>query len=240
MKTGNQLKTLALALALSGLCAWQAGAIVAYTTPSGLAGTQQGGSYTLADVFTTSSAISVDALGAFSPNGTFGGTVDVAIYAVTSLGGSVSGSLISPVVAFNGTYAPGTAFQSIAPVVLNGNSTYMVVANNYGVGGGAVNYNPAWDPANGPNPAHTGVNPLVAASGLTFSLNGYFGGNVPLGSTLSGLNQDDYWTSGGPHYGAGNFDFVPVPEAASFAIAGVALLGLVYVGRVYAQRTKLA
>ena len=38
-----------------------------------------------------------------------------------------------------------------------------------------------------------------------------------------------------PRYGAGNADFAPVPEAAGFALAGVGLLGLVYVGRCYRQ-----
>jgi hypothetical protein len=244
MKTLISVKKLALGLALGGLFAWQAGATVAYTTPPGLPGTQQDGPYTLADVFTPSSSIVVDALGAFTANGNFSGTVDVAIYAVTSLGGSVSGSLISPVAAFNGSYTPGTVFQSIAPVTLAANSTYMVVANNYGgVNGAAENYNPAWDPANGgiypSNPVHTGSNPLITANGLTFSQIGYYSGSGALGSTLN-LNGDTFWTAGGPHYGAGNFDFTPVPEAAGFALAGVALLGLVYAGRVYSQKLKLA
>jgi len=39
-------------------------------------------------------------------------------------------------------------------------------------------------------------------------------------------------------YGAGTF--APVPEAAGFALAGVGLLGLVYVGRCYRQKLQLA
>ena len=244
MKSLTSVKKLALVLAVGGLFAGQAGATLAYTTPTGLPGTQGDGPYTLGDVFTTSSAISVDALGAFTPSGGFSGTVDVAIYAVTISGNSlVSSSLISPVVTFSGSSAPGTVLQAITPFTLQANSTYMVVANNMGGSGASVDYNPAWDPANGgiynTHPASTGINPLIAAGGLTFSQLGFFSANGPLTASLS-LGVDNYWTAGGPHYGAGNFDFVPVPEAAGFALAGVALLGLVYVGRVYTQKLKLA
>lgn len=237
------MKKLALSVALTGMFVWQANAILAYTTPTGLAGTQQGGVYALGDVFTISSAITVDALGAFTPNGIFSSPIDVAIYSVTMNGNSIQGSaLVTPVVSFDGTYAPGTALQTIANTVL-GPGTYMVVANNYGVGGGAVDYNPAWDPANGAspgNPSDAGSNPLVAANGLTFSLTGYFTETGTLtGGFPTTFGADPFWTLGGPHYGAGNFDFVPVPEAAGFTMAGIALLGLVYVGRAYSQKLKL-
>jgi hypothetical protein len=154
-----------------------------------------------------------------------------------------SSALVTPVVSFDGSYAPGTALQSIANTVL-GPGTYMVVANNYGVGGGAVDYNPAWDPANGAtlgNPSNAGSNPLIAANGLTFSQVGFYSGTGPLtGGFPMTLGSDSFWTLGGAHYGAGNFDFVPVPEAAGFTMAGIAMLGLVYAGRVYSKRLKLA
>ena len=40
--------------------------------------------------------------------------------------------------------------------------------------------------------------------------------------------------------GQGTFTLTAVPEAGSFAVAGIALLGLVYVGRAYMQKLKLA
>jgi len=40
--------------------------------------------------------------------------------------------------------------------------------------------------------------------------------------------------------GTFTLSLVPVPEASTFAVAGVALLGLVYVGRCYARKLKVA
>jgi hypothetical protein len=39
-------------------------------------------------------------------------------------------------------------------------------------------------------------------------------------------------------FAAGTFDFTPVPEAATFGLAGVGLLGLMYIGR-YARLRRI-
>jgi hypothetical protein len=242
MKTLTSVKKLALGLAIGGLFAWQAGATLAYSIPVGQQGSQPDGPYALGDLFTISSGISVDALGAFTPNGSFSSPVEVAIYSITMNGQSIgSSSLVTPVLTFDGSYSPGVALQSLGSPVNLAAGTYMVVANNQGGGGGVVDYNPAWNSVNAPNPAHTGINSMTAASGINFSQNGYFTSTGPLtGLFPTTFGLDNYWTAGGPHYGAGNFDFTPVPEAAGFALAGIAMLGLVYVGRAYSQKLKVA
>lgn len=76
---------------------------------------------------------------------------------------------------------------------------------------------------------------LFAAGGGTPEVNlwGNSPGNYSLyRGTASGVYDLQYT-------GAGTFDFTPVPEASQFAIAGVGLLGLVYVGRCAYQRRKV-
>jgi hypothetical protein len=252
MKTLTSVKKLALGLALGGLFAWQAGATLAYNFPTVLSGAQpDNGPFSLGNVFTVSAPIEVTALGAFDPGGaSFGAVgVDVAIYSITLSGTSLTGgSLVTPVVTFSGTQTllPGTstAMTGITPVTLAA-GTYMVVANNYGAAGALQDYNPAW--ANGTypgNPSHTGVNGASAndAFGVTFLPGaGYNQNSGTLTPSLSGSwSYDDFFAGSAPRYAAGNFDFTPVPEAAGFALAAVALLGLVYVGRAYSQKLKLA
>jgi len=249
MKTFNVMKKLALGVALTGLFVWQAGAIVAYNYPSTLAAAQPDpGPYSLGDVFAVTTPISVTALGAFDPSGASFGPVgvEVAIYNITT--GVVGGTLVTPVVSFSGTQSllpsTSTAMTAINPVTL-GPGIYMVVANNYGAAGALQDYNPAWENGTYPgSPSHTGPNGASAndAYGVIFVPGGgYFQSSSALGSTLGGSwTFDNYYALSAPRYGAGNFDFTAVPEAASFALAAVALLGLVYVGRAYSQKLKLA
>jgi hypothetical protein len=251
MTTCNLMKKLVLGVALSGLFAWQASAIVAYTFPTSLPGTQPDGPYSLGNEFTVTTPIQVTALGAFDPNGASFGTVgvDVAIYSIILSGTSVTGgSLVTPVVNFSGTQTllPGTstAMQNITAVPLQA-GTYMVVANNYGGSGALQDYNPAWALGSYPgSPASSGVNGATAnnAYGVTFVPGGgYFQPSGPLSQSLGGgFGYDNYFSVAAPRYGAGNFDFTPVPEAAGFALAGIALLGLVYVGRCYRIKLQLA
>jgi len=229
MTTCNVVKKLALGVALSGLFAWQAGATIAYNFPGNLQGSQPDGTYTLGNEFQVTTPITVTALGAFDPNrAAFNSAVDVAIYSITLSGTSISSiSLATPVAIFSGSqsvFDGSTAIQAIAPVTL-GVGTYMVVANNYGIAGAFQDYNQYWQQP----PGASQVSPNTIP-GVTFTSVGYW-------NTGSGWNYDPVGNST-PRYGAGNF--VVVPEAGGFALAGVALLGLVYVGRCYRQKLQLA
>jgi hypothetical protein len=150
-------------------------------------------------------------------------------------------------VSFSGSYIPllgtSTAMQDITPVTL-GAGTYMVVANNYGVGGALADYNPYYD-------LPTSQISANSAYGVTFTANGYYLGNGnslnniaypgdgPLPTSfIGGWNASNVGQT--PEFGAGNFEFTAVPEPSSFAIAGVALLGLVCIGRCNLRRHKLA
>jgi hypothetical protein len=252
MKKLTSVKKLALGLAIGGLFAWQAGATLAYNFPTTLPGAQpDNGPYSLGNEFTVTAPISVTALGAFDPAGaSFGAVgVDVAIYSITLSGTAITGgSLVTPVVNFSGTQTllPGTstAMTDITPVTL-GAGTYMVVANNYGAAGALQDYNPAWANGSYPSsPSSTGVNGASAnnAYGVTFVPGGgYFQNSSPLNPSLgAGYGYDNLFAGSAPRYAAGNFDFTPVPEAAGFALAGIAMLGLVYIGRAYSQKLKVA
>jgi len=242
MKTLNSLRLIGGVAIVTLLAASQASAVIAYNFGSGLVGNQQGGPFSLGTVFNVSAPVSIDKLGAFDSggNGIGGGAtgIDVAIYKVTIGGGNVlgSGSLVVPSYKFTGTsesLAPGTSTRvaSISPITL-GAGTYMVVANHYGAGGSEVDYNPYYPPGSPTGANATSANP---AFGVTFG-GGYFNANSSLswGGTLAGgWTYDSYYTGtpSTPRYAAGNFDFTPVPEVGQFAMAGVGLLGLVYVGR---------
>jgi hypothetical protein len=250
MTTCNVVKKLALGVALSGLFAWQASATMAYNYPSGLVGNQPDGPWSLGNVFTVNTPITVNALGAFEPvNGFSSQGVSVAIYSINLDGTALTGgSLVTSVADFTGTPTPlagSTAVQNITPVTLQ-DGTYMVVANNYG-SGMSVDYNQFWQ--------KTGASLISAnlGSAVTFSSNGYaettrgLGGSIdngwfydPSGPGINGGYGQPIDTT--PRYAAGNFEytFTPVPEAAGFTLAGVGLLGLVYVGRCYRLKLKPA
>ena len=247
MKTLNSVKKLALGLVVGGLFAWQAEATLAYDYSPSLPGNQIYDGW-LGMTFTVNSTISVTSLGAFDAgsDGFGSATPQVAIYSIPVVGGNLdvpNGSLVSPIASFSGTsqsLISGTSVrsESISPLTLNA-GVYMVVATgltehyNAGgnptlvtmnTGGGLITY--GWS-AGAPNWFGNFANDNGGPLPGTLGNNGIFG---------------DYWGGGGPigRYGAGTFEFTPVPEAAGFTMAGIALLGLVYVGRVYSQRLKIA
>ena len=204
------------------LAAWQASATIAYQNPAGTYGNQTGGPYNLGMNFTVGAVgVYVTALGAFDngQNG-FAAPVEVAIYRVSDQ------TLMTPVVTFSGTgwtYTGGSTFQSITPVLLSA-GTYQIVAGGYGGTGRELNFNEGY-----PNSI------TLATDGggvLAFGNNYYstFGTSIGFPTTLDGGPI--------PRYAAGTFDFTPVPEVSQFAISGVGLLGLVYVGRCAYLRRK--
>jgi len=243
MTTCNTVKKVALVVALGGLFAWQASAIVAYSMPNsvdtlGLQGPTYAGTYVLGNDFKVGAQnVTVTAVGAFdygkdgwSP----GMNVSVAIYQLSA--GSwnmVSGTAHT----FSGTPSPGsyvgsdTFFNLGTSVTLLAGQTYSIVAANYGSTGSANN--PDWNST---------VNPGLRSGQLAFTsstLISQLAGRWAMGSSLPGSG----WaggTAGNFNFGAGTFEFTAVPEAAGFALAGVALLGLVYVGRCYSLKLKLA
>ena len=226
------MKKLALGLAVGGLFAWQAGATIVYNTPSGLVPNQGGafaGPWILGLDFTVNTGGSVDAIGAYTASGTFSGTVPVAIYNVDS-GLQVAGTEVN----FSGTMGTligQTRYVNIAPVYL-APGTYSVVAANYGVAGANDNWNAGV--ANIPPSGTSLVTFNTVGGALTDGSFRYDYGSglaFPLSTVGSGAAD--------PRWSAGSFDFA-VPEASGFALAGVALLGLVYVGRVYSQKFKIA
>ena len=264
MKTCNAVKKLALVMALSSLVLSGARgqSTIAYNYPAGILGNQPNGPWALGNEFSVTTPIQVTALGAFDPSdAAFGnGGVEVAIYSV-ALGATAldpqsgttapilnSGTMVVGQVLFSGSYTPlpgtSTVMQNITPVTLE-LGTYIVVANNYGLGGALDDFNPYYDPS------------LISANndyGVTFTANGYYQGNGSPPNSLNYANVPGYGTlltsfTGGwnalnvgepPEFAAGNFEFSAVPEPSSLAIAGVALLGLVCVGRSNLRRHKLA
>jgi hypothetical protein len=246
MKTWNSVKVIGGVAVATLLMGAQAQAIVAYNFPANLPGNQAAGPFSLGTVFDVNSPIAVGKLGAFDPGGAefAGAGVQVGIYRVTLSGNNLSlGTLVTPVATFVGAQTllqnSSTVMQDITRTTL-GAGTYMVVANNYGVGGSLVNYNPYYDGGpSGPNAAS--ANP---AYGVTFTGTAFFNSSGSLASTINGWSYDgtgQYYTGTpeAPRYGAGNFDFTPVPEAATFGVAGVGLLGLVYIGRYVRVRRNL-
>jgi len=212
MKTLNSVKNLALGLAVGGLFVWQAGA-----TGSWVAYTSpSGGSSTLsgysdlANEILLPSSTLINELGAYDTSGFGANTVKVAIY------NEVTGALVSQVASFTGspTAVGNYAYQGITPITL-GPGIYAVVASGYS----SVDYN--------------------AVATLNVGLQaGTIQGNGAVGSAnlnFPGFAQLDTIA------GAGTFGYLaPVPEAAGFTMAGVVLLGVVFFGRSYARKMKIA
>jgi hypothetical protein len=178
-------------------------------------------------------------MGAFD-NGAqgFPTAVNVAIYKTD--GTMVAGTLMNfPVGYTAGEYVGNTEFRPITPVQLNANTTYRIVAGDYwqlGVTPGSRYFDENLD-----------TGPIQPAGNVTLGFNGAglitLGGNYYATGTIGGPNPltwtgTDPTTGGGPRFAAGSFDFTPVPEASQFAVAGVGLLGLVYIGRCAWQRRK--
>lgn len=172
-----------------------------------------------------STPVFVTALGAWD-NGQNGiaGTVSVAIFQV--IDDQTLQAVSGASAAFGGatgTVIGGARWQSITPVQLAANTTYRLVASGYGGTGESYYENPS-----------SGQSSYLSAD------NG--GGLLAFGASWQKF-PGDYWEPaptgrGTPQWTAGTFDFTPVPEASQFAVAGVGLLGLVYIGRCAWQRRK--
>jgi hypothetical protein len=212
----NVIKKLALGVAVSGLCAWQAGAVggwVAYSSLDYAHGNVD--NPVIGNEFTVSASgpLTINELGAYDEYSTgFGADiVKVAIY-------NAAGAIVSPIASFTGnpTRVGLYTYQGISPITLAAGQTYYVAATGYGAAD--VNF------------YNTTIN---STKGLTEVESFY--GNGSLGSTLAIGGLSEFTPTA---LGAGTFGLVP--EATDFALAGVALLGLVYFGRRYAQNLKLA
>jgi hypothetical protein len=228
------------AIALSCLVSWQANAVIAYSTPTTLnsGNLQSGGPFILGNMFSVNSPINVTAIGAYdrSQNGFSGLGVQVAIY---SLSGStwslVSGTLQSFLGSQpGGSYVGDSSFKSITPVSL-ALGTYAIVAANYGTSGNQ-NWNANLGVGNTPRVEFQNTSTAISMTGPNSA---FYGSGATLPGTLSGLTSGSRGTPY-PSFGAGNFDFTPVPEASEFAVIGVGVLGLLYLGRAYLLRFRLA
>jgi hypothetical protein len=236
MKKHDILKKIGLGLAISALAAYQASAIVAYNTPTGVtaAGLQTDGPYILGNEFNVNSAISVTAIGAFNYSGTgFSSPVQVAIYRlITGTWTQVGGTAAT----FSGSYSPssyvgGNVFTTLGSSVTLGLGTYAIVAANYGTVA-----NPDWNSSLDPGAA-ANQRPIFQNGGGAISMpsgleTAFYSSGSSLGGSLSGLTTGN-WGSPNPAFGAGTFQFnlTAVPEADTFAIAAVSMLGLVFIGR---------
>src|ERR1017187_2067930 len=223
MKKHDIFKKIGLGLAISALAACQASAIVAYSNTGVAPNSSSGdvnGPYALGNDFTVNQAISVTAIGAFMSGGSsMAASVSVAIYNVTS-GLIVIGTSVNLAVGTTGTGAAnGSAFQNITPVTL-GAGTYSIVAANYGGSSGA----PYWYNANqgGTLPTFNTGSGLITMGGGRYTAQS---SSLVFPGTTVGI------TPSVPTYGAGTFEFTAVPEVETFAIAGVSMLGLVFIGR---------
>jgi hypothetical protein len=226
MKTLNAVKKLALGVALGGLFALQASATIEYYTTSGGTANTPGASV-VANQFYATQPITINEVGAYLGNNTSFGSagVQVAIYEEV---GNVWDIVAATEHTFTGTPAAGSmtgdySWYWTGPVSLL-TGTYAVVAANYGTAA---------------NPYYTGTTlpysgPLGFGVISEFSF-GVLGSSSTLPSSFpaGGVN----YISGNP-VGAGNFEYVP--EAGGFAMAGIGLLGLVYVGRGFLPKRKLA
>lgn len=247
MKTFNMAKKLGLGLAMTGLVAWQAGATLDYTainnnngstTLSPVVGSGSSG-ITIWKAFTVDTAgenLSLGKLGAFD-NGlaAWGGNVVVSIDNV--LGNGSLGSTVATVT-FNSS-TPGSqigtsAFKFLTPTtgvgatLVNGDIYALVVS---GLGTSANKY---YNSGSSP-----GISQITASGNIAGDL------DWSHSTTVDGVSHSGTFNSsnGDFEYGFGSFTFselTPVPEASGFAVAAVALLGLVYVGRSYSRKLKVA
>ena len=221
MKTFNVVKKLGLGLALTGLFAWQAGAQIQYSEYSTVANPALGNVHTspsgnlLGNVFETTGSLQVTGLGAYSfRDRTFGATgVTVGLYElVNTTWTRLAQTSFTGVQTLQNNYA-----EHAVNLILAAGGTYAVVASGYGTG---------TDPYTTGVTTFNAVGGTISAGGLTLA-----GWSLPTSFSGRTLNSNTY--------GAGTI-YAAVPEAADFALAAVALLGLVYVGRLYSQKLKLA
>lgn len=234
MKTNNSVRMLGGIVAAVLVAASQVNATIVYQSSTSVGNQGQNGPWALGLDFTVNTPGYVTQIGAFdsSDNGAgFGAaTIPLAIY---DLGNSqiVPGTQVS----FTGTAGTPIGayrFQSIGSVLLSAGS-YSIVAANYGSGGeqdynAFVGNNEVW-----PDPGF--INPLSfdnVGGALTMGNARFVSGYATLYLPPA---QSSYFN---PLFGAGSFDFTPVPEVGTFGAAAVGLLGLVYGARHVRNRRK--
>jgi hypothetical protein len=237
MKMNNLVGKIALAVVVSALAAFNAGAIVAYNdaainTPTTTPGNQVLTAMDLGQAFTVNSPITVGYLGAFDAgqNGWAGATITVAIYNFSTHQMVGSDALFSGTGATEGVLGANSSFRFLAvtPFTLAAGQTYEIVASGLGTAANP-DYNSATSPG---NVSLMTLNTFGGA--LTYGGNYY---NYPGNGTMP-THLDVVPVPGPGRYGAGTF--APVPEVGLFGIAGVGLLGLVYIGRGLVLRRRLA
>jgi len=252
MKTRTVVGKLAAALAIASSVALSASASLVYTafdsSTAGSSGwTTWDSSLGEAQVFTVGASkdIYVQSLGATSDyllgNGSFSRNITVAIYAWNSAGGNLATKISGSALASK-TFSPSISGSSpeFAPsdssvfnflglgnsLKLNAGSSYVLVTTGYTKTGSpqekySVNGNVVVDDGGG----------LIAVD-----LSGNLGPSYEITSGGVGTwvgTAKNSWRDG-TTVAAGTFtfsEFSAVPEASTFAVAGVGMLGLVYMGR---------
>jgi hypothetical protein len=236
MKTWNAVKVIGAVAVATVIMAAQARAIVAYDYTGVVGNLQFNQADILGNIFTVNSAINVTAVGAFTSSGSFGAaTVQVAIYQLTS----GTWGLTTTVESFSGSGSSdhGARMQDLSsPVTLTPGGIYAIVAANYDVPGA-----PYWANVQSGPPSPTfnsdgGIISIGDGGSPTTLVYTY-----TLGATLPGtlVTSEGPGSLSTPNFGAGTFEFAPVPEAATFGAAGVGLLALVYIGRYARLRSKV-
>jgi hypothetical protein len=213
----------------------QAQATIAFDMPIGLAGNDTYASahgqtyYEVGNEFTVVKAGLVTQVGVFDYNHDGFGTATIPVAIFQKIGSTWS-QVAGTYHQFSGSAAANTYVNSEAmytlptAVTLNVGGVYAIVA-----GGGGTTANPYW---NSTQPAPGPLAPAFNSAGGALAQANQAGWYLTTGAADIGLTK---WPSAvGAYtspYGAGTFNFTPVPEAAAFGAAGVGLLGLVYVGR---------
>ena len=223
MKTCNAVKKMGLGLELTGLFAWQAGATIqyngVYSTSGGTPVTSPNNTL-LGNLFGTGATpVTITALGAYDPSSGFAGPVTVAIYQLSGYTWTRLGQVATFTSSGSYTVQNNYAYQNVdAGLVLAAGGNYAVIASGYGPSAFEVN--------------NTTFNNLgVGLNTLGFGL-AMGGSSLPTTFAFNPVNINLNT------YAAGTF--AAVPEAADFALVAVVLLGLVYVGRSYSQKLKIA
>ena len=226
MKINSALKMVTV---VGLLLAIPAQAVIVYNNPAALTGNELlGAPLRLGMDFQVNGPGTVSVLGAFDDglDGFNGIPVEVGIFNLSD------NSLVASAI-FSGSsylYAGSSAIQAIAPVIL-GVGTYSIVASSYGNIAGPLerNYSAAYGPSGTP-PTFNTAGGYLTRVGHREDI-GEFGLAVPAGPIF--VLTD-------PAFAAGTFDFTPVPEAETFALVAVGLLGLVYIGRNYFAKQRVA
>lgn len=217
------------------LIATQAQATIVYTCGTTTGNQPNDGPWMLGEDFTVNTPGNVTAVGAFDNlgDGLFVAPVYVAIYDATT-GLQVPGTAMP----FSGSV--GTPIGAYRYQALGGGGaylatgTYCLVAANYGGAGTEKDYN-AYHAAQASQPNALSFNTVGGA--LTMG-NARWNYGTSLPGNLSALSLNG---AGLPHpvFGAGSFDFTPVPEVAVFGTATVGLLGLVFIVRYVGLRRRM-